>query len=38
MTPALEIRGLAFPPDDRLLYAKLRPLEYLEFVRGTVGP
>jgi ABC-2 type transport system ATP-binding protein len=27
-------RMLAFLPDDPLLYAKLRPLEYLEFVAG----
>ena len=27
-------RVLAFLPDDPLLYAKLRPLEYLEFVAG----
>src|SRR5689334_21135012 len=27
-------RVLAFRPDDPLLYAKLRPLEYLEFVAG----
>jgi ABC-2 type transport system ATP-binding protein len=27
-------RVLAFLPDDPLLYAKLRPMEYLEFVAG----
>ena len=27
-------KGLAFLPDDPLLYGKLKPLEYLEFVAG----
>ncbi|WP_457393689.1 ABC transporter ATP-binding protein [Roseateles sp. P5_E1] len=30
-------RRLAFLPDDPLLYGKLRPLEYLEFVAGLWG-
>jgi ABC-2 type transport system ATP-binding protein len=30
-------RLLAFLPDDPLLYGKLRPLEYLEFVAGLWG-
>lgn len=30
-------RLLAFLPDDPLLYAKLKPLEYLEFVAGLWG-
>jgi len=30
-------RVLAFLPDDPLLYAKLRPMEYLEFVAGLWG-
>jgi len=30
-------RQLAFLPDDPLLYGKLRPLEYLEFVAGLWG-
>ena len=30
-------RVLAFLPDDPLLYGKLRPLEYLEFVAGLWG-
>ena len=33
-TPEDAKRVLAFLPDDPLLYAKLRPLEYLEFVAG----
>jgi len=33
-TPEEAKRVLAFLPDDPLLYAKLRPLEYLEFVAG----
>jgi ABC-2 type transport system ATP-binding protein len=32
--PAEAKRGLAFLPDDPLLYGKLYPLEYLEFVAG----
>ena len=32
--PAEAKRLLAFLPDDPLLYGKLRPLEYLEFVAG----
>ncbi len=30
-------RQMAFLPDDPLLYGKLRPLEYLEFVAGLWG-
>jgi len=30
-------RRMAFLPDDPLLYGKLRPLEYLEFVAGLWG-
>jgi ABC-2 type transport system ATP-binding protein len=39
-TPEEAKRVLAFLPDDPLLYAKLRPLEYLEFVAGlwTLDP
>ena len=32
--PALAKQRIAFLPDDPLLYGKLRPLEYLEFVAG----
>jgi ABC-2 type transport system ATP-binding protein len=35
--PAEAKRRLAFLPDDPLLYGKLRPLEYLEFVAGLWG-
>ena len=35
--PIAAKRVLAFLPDDPLLYGKLRPLEYLEFVAGC-GP
>jgi ABC-2 type transport system ATP-binding protein len=35
--PIAAKRLLAFLPDDPLLYAKLRPLEYLEFVAGLWG-
>ena len=38
--PVAAKRVLAFLPDDPLLYGKLRPIEYLEFVAGlwTVPP
>ena len=38
--PIAAKRVLAFLPDDPLLYGKLRPLEYLEFVAGlwTIEP
>ncbi|MDI4635119.1 ABC transporter ATP-binding protein [Pelomonas sp. V22] len=35
--PVAAKRVLAFLPDDPLLYGKLRPLEYLEFVAGLWG-
>ena len=35
--PIAAKRVLAFLPDDPLLYGKLRPLEYLEFVAGLWG-
>jgi ABC-2 type transport system ATP-binding protein len=35
--PQLAKRHLAFLPDDPLLYGKLKPLEYLEFVAGLWG-
>ncbi len=35
--PVAAKRVLAFLPDDPLLYGKLRPLEYLEFVGGLWG-
>eukprot|EP01136_Pigoraptor_vietnamica_P006696 Opistho-1_new@39923 len=35
--PVAAKRLLAFLPDDPLLYGKLRPLEYLEFVAGLWG-
>ena len=35
--PLAAKRVLAFLPDDPLLYGKLRPLEYLEFVAGLWG-
>jgi len=35
--PAEAKRRLAFLPDDPLLYGKLNPLEYLEFVAGLWG-
>jgi len=35
--PTAAKRVLAFLPDDPLLYAKLRPPEYLEFVAGLWG-
>ena len=34
--PVAAKRVLAFLPDDPLLYGKLRPIEYLEFVAGPV--
>ncbi len=36
-TPGQAKANLAFLPDDPLLYGKLRPLEYLEFVAGLWG-
>lgn len=40
LDPVAAKRRLAFLPDDPLLYGKLRPLEYLEFVAGlwSIGP
>lgn len=35
--PARAKRLMAFLPDDPLLYGKLRPIEYLEFVAGLWG-
>jgi ABC-2 type transport system ATP-binding protein len=35
--PAAAKRGMAYLPDDPLLYGKLRPGEYLEFVAGLWG-
>jgi ABC-2 type transport system ATP-binding protein len=35
--PLLAKQPLAYLPDDPMLYAKLRPLEYLEFVAGLWG-
>lgn len=35
--PAGAKRGMAYLPDDPLLYGKLRPGEYLEFVAGLWG-
>jgi ABC-2 type transport system ATP-binding protein len=35
--PAGAKRGMAYLPDDPLLYGKLRPTEYLEFVAGLWG-
>jgi ABC-2 type transport system ATP-binding protein len=35
--PKLAKQPLAYLPDDPLLYGKLRPLEYLEFVAGLWG-
>lgn len=37
LQPTEAKRLLAFLPDDPLLYAKLKPLEYLEFVAGLWG-
>ena len=36
-TPMAAKQVLAYVPDEPLLYAKLRPLEYLEFVAGLWG-
>lgn len=36
-TPTAAKKLLAYLPDDPLLYGKLRPLEYLEFVAGLWG-
>jgi len=35
--PARAKQGMAYLPDDPLLYGKLRPAEYLEFVAGLWG-
>jgi len=35
--PARAKRGMAYLPDDPLLYGKLKPTEYLEFVAGLWG-
>ena len=35
--PARAKQGMAYLPDDPLLYGKLRPTEYLEFVAGLWG-
>ena len=35
--PAGAKRGMAYLPDDPLLYGKLKPTEYLEFVAGLWG-
>ena len=35
--PAQAKRGMAYLPDDPLLYGKLKPTEYLEFVAGLWG-
>jgi ABC-2 type transport system ATP-binding protein len=35
--PAAAKRGLAYLPDDPMLYGKLKPTEYLEFVAGLWG-
>jgi ABC-2 type transport system ATP-binding protein len=35
--PAEAKRGMAYLPDDPLLYGKLKPTEYLEFVAGLWG-
>ncbi len=35
--PEAAKRPLAYLPDDPMLYAKLRPMEYLEFVAGLWG-
>ena len=35
--PEIAKQHLAYLPDDPMLYAKLRPLEYLEFVAGLWG-
>lgn len=35
--PAAAKRGMAYLPDDPLLYGKLKPTEYLEFVAGLWG-
>src|SRR4030095_3126052 len=35
--PIAAKRVLAFLPDDPMLYGKLKPLEYLEFVAGLWG-
>jgi len=35
--PAAAKRGMAYLPDDALLYGKLKPPEYLEFVAGLWG-
>lgn len=36
-TPSAAKQQLAYLPDDPMLYSKLRPLEYLEFVPGLWG-
>lgn len=36
-TPSAAKQLLAYLPDDPMLYSKLRPLEYLEFVAGLWG-
>lgn len=36
-TPSAAKQQLAYLPDDPMLYSKLRPLEYLEFVAGLWG-
>jgi ABC-2 type transport system ATP-binding protein len=35
--PAAAKRGMAYLPDDPMLYGKLKPTEYLEFVAGLWG-
>jgi len=35
--PAAAKRGMAYLPDDPMLYGKLKPAEYLEFVAGLWG-
>ena len=35
--PASAKRGMAYLPDDPMLYGKLKPTEYLEFVAGLWG-
>lgn len=36
-SPRLAKQGLAYLPDEPLIYSKLRPMEYLEFVAGLWG-
>ena len=37
LDPAGAKRSMAYLPDDPMLYGKLKPIEYLEFVAGLWG-